>query len=310
MYTITSNKATGFLWKTREGKVVLFLLLALLLLEIGARSFEERLSADLAHFSELPQAADRLREGSRDGSVLVIGNSLAREGIDTERMREAFGNVEFFHPDGSSVVEWSWGLRRYFLSQGSIPDRILVITARSHLVDHVVAPEKLGAYLVGDENIGSALESLDNHEATARFLLGRVSHLFANRSRVRPLIGYRFLPGFEEAWPLLASAGMEAQLAIEGEEALVSRSLVALPRLVAFAKKSGSELIVVKIPMVADYDLPDDVVEILESNEIRLIDLSDLDGISESSFRDGYHLNREGASITTKALLDALVNTP
>lgn len=63
-----------------EWKVLASLVAILLVLEVGMRAFETRLSKDIAHLRGLPEAAERLKAG--DGyKILIVGNSLARHGI-------------------------------------------------------------------------------------------------------------------------------------------------------------------------------------------------------------------------------------
>lgn len=286
-----------------ERKVVLAILFFLILLEVVVRLGEGSLSKDIAHFAELPAAASRMAAVESEPTLLIVGNSLAREGIDAELVREKHPNVEFFYPDGSSVSEWEWGLKRYFFEKGAFPDRIWVVTGRSHLIDASVAPEKLGAYLVGKSDFWEAFAKMQGHEEKLRFVIGKASHLFANRNRIRPLIGYRFFPGFEKAWPKLAVAGLENQYRETSNGTLVPKSLGSLARLLDISKEVGSEVTVVAIPMLNSYEIPDAIQGLLKEREIRMIDLSHLEGIDATFFPDDYHLSPEGAVLATRALL-------
>ena len=139
--------------KGKEKWVVLVLLCLLLVLEIAARLSGSSLSKDLAHLETLPAAASRIAACEDEPTLLIVGNSLARNGIDSELVRKNFPHVEYFYPDGSSVSEWSWALNRYFLEEGAVPDQIWVVTGRGHLVDSSVVPERLGAYWVENSDV-------------------------------------------------------------------------------------------------------------------------------------------------------------
>lgn len=282
--------------------------LAMLMLEGASRQLGHRLSADLRHLEGLDEAADRLaRPGTGDGRLLIVGNSLAREGVDTGWVKRRFSEVEMFVPDGSSVVEWSWGLRKYFLSAGARPDEIWVLTGRAHLLDQPLPPEKLGGYYIGVDDLAAAARAQPDTEGACRLLLGWASRLFAIRDRVRPIVGYRYLPGFAEAWPAVAAPKVAR---VDGGNASPAGSpdadvTASLRRLLDGAEMIAAPVTVVWVPLPDAYEPPSPVLGTLEARGTRWIDLSRLEGLDGDRFPDGYHLDREGAEIFTSALLEA-----
>lgn len=298
--------------KGQEWKVLLVLVLIIVGLEGVFRGLETRLSADVRHLRSLPELAGQIRSrGAREETTLIVGNSLARRGIDQEKLKTGLQSaaraetsvfVDFFVPDASSVTEWSWGLRRYFGNEGIDLRRIIVITGKRHLLDRPGDPETLGAYFVGRGDLPDALKATGSHEDAIRLFLGNLSHTAANRDRIRPLVGYRFLPGFEEAWPRLIVAGYEATMDRLGESAGLWE-LNSLRRLLDQAAELKAELLVVAVPLPETYQLPENLAQFLADENVTIIDLSTIPGVNDANFPDGYHLDREGAATFTEALL-------
>lgn len=288
--------------KGEEWKVLMALGLLILCLEMGARAFGSSLSKDLRHLESLPAAAERLRESGRDG-LLIVGNSLAREGIDGTTVGQDYPLVERFHPDSSAIVEWRWGLGRYFLQEGAVPAEIWLVTGRSHLAGSLVTPEKLGAYFVGHSQIAEALRSLPGTEERLRFVAGYGFRLMGIRERVRPLVGYRFFPGFEAAWPELVKGRAPDP---QEEKGKAPQNLESLERFLAISRQRDIVVTVILVPLPERYGLPHQVEQLLDEAGVRVIDLTQVPGLSRTHFPDGYHLNSEGARLTTEELLKAL----
>lgn len=296
-----------------EWKVLLVLALSLLLAEALVRSFAGSLSLDLRNTLESPKTARdiaRAPDGTR--TVLVVGNSLARHGADLASLGRNTGwpeagegsdlDAKLFAPDGSSVVHWDWGLRRYFANTGSYPDVILLLTGRVHLLDVPTSPEPLGAYFVGLPDLGAALKTTRGSEESMRLLLGVASHLLANRDRVRTRIGYSHLPGFEVAWPTLTTAQDAEPDGVPGGNG----STEALERLIATAQEMGADLHVFSVPMPEPYQVPDAVLRVLAETDTPFHDLSVVSGITPENFPDGYHLDEAGSVLFTEAILVSL----
>ncbi|QTN31999.1 hypothetical protein HZ994_06540 [Akkermansiaceae bacterium] len=288
-----------------EWKVLFVLAISLLLMEGLVRCFAGSLSIDLRNTIATPQTSERIaRAPGNVRTILVVGNSLARRGVDTALLGggEHPAEVEVFAPDGSSVAQWDWGVKRYFANAGAHPDMILVMTGRTHLLDIPASPETLGAYFVGAQDLGAALRSMPDGESSLRLLLGAGSHLLANRDRVRTRIGYSFMPGFETAWPEL-TAGKEPGQPDGREQAVGTESL---RRLVSTARSMGSDLRVFSVPLPEPYRLPQPVLGFLSETGTPYADLSVVPGITPEHFPDGYHLDEDGAKIFTRAILDSL----
>jgi hypothetical protein len=298
-----------------EWKVLVVLALFSLLMEAGVRCFAGSLSLDLRNTLATPKTAERFARASGEvRTVLVVGNSLARCGVDlallsrdaswSQGWEEDGIEVELFAPDASSVVQWNWGLRRYFANTGSHPDVILLFTGRTHLLESSTSPETLGAYYIGTSDLGEAFKSMQGNEDSIHLLLGATSHLLANRDRVRTRIGYSYLPGFEIAWPTLTAGSDAGSEATDRQPKIASTE--SLERFITTAREMGSDLYVFGVPMPEPYLLPEPVIQLLEKYQVPLHNLSSVPGIEVTNFPDDYHLDESGAQTFTQALIRIL----
>ena len=314
---MTANEAHTNVHKQErnEWKVLLVLALSFVLMEALVRCFAGSLSVDLRNILATRQTASRIGNAHDDvQTVLVVGNSLARCGVDLPLLGDDTGwppddkrqgvDVELFTPDGSSVAQWDWGMKRYFANAGVRPDVILLLTGRVHLLDLPASPETLGAYYVGTPDLGGAMNSMEGSEDAVRLLLGATSHLLANRDRVRTRIGYSYLPGFEIAWPSLTAMSLNGVEASDWQPEMASTE--SLERLIATARRMGSDLHVISVPMPEPYDLPETVIRCLERSDTPYHNLSSLPGIGAASFPDGYHIDEPGARAFTQTILRSL----
>lgn len=308
MRSQTAPQSRGAPWKTAEAKVLIGLIVALGLGEFTARTSGERISADLRHLHQLSDAPARIKSAEEKGeeSLLIVGNSLARNGIDRSQVESKFGSVVSFTPDGSSVSQWAWGLRKYFLLKGARPDEIWLMTGRAHLLDFPVSPEKLGGHYVSAGDLLRSLAAQPSGEDRSRLLLGWSSKLFAVRDRVRPIIGYGYLPGFEVAWPAIAALKGDSSGGEKGAGEMVAEpeNLDSLGFLVEEAREVGVDIKVFVVPTPAGDSLPEVVRRFLRDESIPFYEFPQLEALGPERFPDGYHLDEKGAEIFTRAIMD------
>lgn len=281
-----------------EAKVVLSVVAVLLVAEVAARVLEPRLSKDvrniLAH-REIPGAiSDVERKGGT--SLLVIGNSLARACVNEEVLEEELSRkgypgpeVFFMTPDASAVNEWTAAYRKYFPPGQASPDMVLIVTGPEHLLDHPVrSPEKLAAFHAAPGDRGRMImEWLEGGNPRARFLLASVSRLFASRERIRPLLFYNFVPGFEETARRINQAFGDG--APPGRERPTATRFASL---LDSIQAPPACVFVVAAPLPEQSDLPPEVGEIAAAHEVMVLDEGSRLRWPDDAFPDGYHLGK------------------
>lgn len=290
-----------------ELRAVVALVIALLGLEVAARVFESQLSKDVAHLRSLPAEAELLRAAPAERfKVLILGNSLAREGLDRERLRlglEAkLGRpvaVAAMHPDGSRIEEWHYGYRRYFDQVGARPDLVLLCTGRAHLLDGLRDLDAVAAFHVSWRDLpGFVREQKLGVEAVCQVAAARLSRLFAHRRRVQPLLFYHWMPRYEPTVNLIQAAGQGAAR----RSAAPEETARALLGLLQTCRAGGTRVALLPVPLPEAYELPTAVAGAAQTGGALV--LGPPPPLPAERFPDGYHLDAEGAEVWTSTLLE------
>jgi len=294
-----------------ETKILLLLAAMLLVLESGARVFETRLSKDVQHLREIPRQAALLQTAPKEAlKVLVLGNSLARCGIDlpllSEGLKQQFKReivIAVMYPDGSSIEEWTYGYRRYFMQTGASPDVILVTTGKLHLTDHPPSINAMGAFYVSGADLGEFARShLSGVEDAVRFGGARLSALWAHRDRVEPLVFYNLVPGYTETAQELNQGALSTQHA--PSMSAPSPTCHTFEYFLKGLKTTGTRLLLISVPMPEPYNLPDTVRKAVQGAGVTLLDFGATLKMPTDRFPDHYHLDAQGATELTRRILN------
>ncbi len=294
-----------------EFKVIAFLVSLLLMLEVGFRVFEVRLSKDVEHLRELPKQASLLRQAPvGDLTVLVMGNSLARCGIDVPQLASGLKSrskrdavIAQMHPDGGAIEEWVYGYRKYFQQAGAAPRLVLLIIGQKHLPDQTRNIAGMGAYFVSAVDAPQfAWSRLGNIEDCGQFLTAKLSSLAANRSRIQPRLFYDLIPAYDDTAQQINRAMTSGRPLPKGSEPTASYSMLAM--LAAELRKSGTQFVIATAPMPKAYELPPDALQAITAVGAILLQLGATLHLPEARFPDGYHLDATGASMFTEQILE------
>ena len=299
-----------------EVKVVLLVGLGILAAEGASRMLETRLSADVRQMRsqrDIPEKIEKARDEGRE-SVLVLGNSLARAGLRESEIRKRFVElgkpdpvVLYLTPDASDVSDWAAAYRKCFQDRNDSlePDYLLVGTGRTHLDDRtVVSPEKLAAYHARKKDYGMILRTwLGTTDERARFLISTMSSLYANRERLRPILFYSFVPGYENVAQSLNEADKTGAMRLPGKAASAERLDVLLQSI----RIPPERVMVTAIPLPWPYELAPAVLEVAEKRDVRVFTEKSGREWPEEAFPDGYHLAPDQGAIFTQAVMARLL---
>jgi len=295
-------------FKTNEARAVIAVLAILAVVEIFFRAAGHRLSEDVMSTNEIASTAERIAAAAPP-RLLVLGNSLARKGIAPELLASEMKQQAIFmaYPDSSHALVWDYLLTRHFVETGSLPDELLIITGKQHLLDAPGNDSHLGAYYVSWQDTPRYLhEDAATVDQAVEFLLGRTSAAFNMRARVSPRVFDAILPYYQENWEILNRAAMTGKgTALSG--AVKGGTTRHLRHLIATLSEKGVSVKIVLAPMPAPYQLDEQVAAALSELKIPVIDLNPVAGIGPESFADADHLNNAGQIIFTRALAKALV---
>jgi len=298
-----------------ETKVVIAVIVALFGGEALARVFESSLSADVRQMLAHERIPSQIAEAQARGRfcVLVLGNSLARAAVDRATLEEGLREkgypdplVIYLTPDASGINEWTAAYRKYFPpgDGGGLPDLVILLTGPSHLLDHPVrSPEKLAAFHAAAGDLPEILSSwLTTTSERSRFLLASVSRLFANRERIRPLLFYRVVPGYEATAQRLNRPEGDRPQQADGEGATVERFGGLLDSL----GLPSDRTLVAAVPLPERYELPEGVGKLASKRVIRVYREAASEQWPMEAFPDGYHLGERHAGGFTRGLLEGM----
>lgn len=296
--------------------MVLFLVLTLLSVEGVIRLIEPRLSRDLAQIRNLPKVADALRQ-HQGTKVLVMGNSLTRQSVDAPLLTEGLRatgrtnpGVFFFVSDGTSIPNWDYGLARYFLNSGAIPDELFIGTGPLHLRDSYGDASRLAAYYVDTADLKRAwTEDLPSWDDKCEFVMSRLSVLHASRYRIKPHVFGRLVPHYFDVEQWINSQRDAAQQRM-GKAPAPQEKLRHLTHLLASCRQAGVKVTLFSIPLPQRYQTSSTSLDTIRQGGARWLSLSDIPGLVPANFPDGYHLNPDGAKVFTREFVKALPPAP
>ena len=315
MSSSTSSSSTTALEASparNEWKVLLALIVAFLVAELGIRVLERRLSVDIAHIRDAPLVADQIAKPDGAYNVLVIGNSSARAGIEPEVLKqqlEAAGHrdarISFFYPDGGNIGDWRWAWRRYFAPPLKQPDLVMVCGSRSHFDDGEIQAIKAANYFVAASDSAAFLKTeLHSLESRLEFIATKLSVSYANRMRTQRRFLDLIMPYNRKVLGEIAE-NAERKATVEGK-ARRGDSSTRLAALLDDLRAAHTPTAVVVLPASVPYEVPDSRIDIVKNAGAQWIDLRSVSGIQRSDFYDGAHVNHEGAVKLTTALAAAL----
>ncbi len=296
--------------------MVFFLAVSLLTAEGIIRLIEPKLSRDLAQIRNLPNVAAALRQ-HQGKTILVMGNSLTRQAVDTAMLTEGLKakgvsnpGLFLFTPDGTNIANWDYGLGRYFLHQNALPDEVMMGTGPLHLRDSFGDASRLAAYYVDGVDLKRAWqEDLPEWEEKCEFLLSRLSVVHASRHRIKPHVFGRLIPHYFdiEQW---INTQRDAARQRTGKAPVGHESHRHLATLLEACRQKGVKVRLFSIPLPEPYQTSAATLKAIQSGGAQWLSLSDIPGLSPAHFPDGYHLNADGAKIFTQRLVEALKASP
>lgn len=278
------------------------------------RIVETRLSGNIDHMIHAPAILHQFASGSDGGhseKILVMGNSLTHNGVDTELLKSEWsaargGDVEVFRYTPDGTFSWDWYCMTSILRQMENPeiDHVVLGFAWHLLADQrQPEPSRLGGYLCPTSEI-SALYRFGMRDSAelGEFLMAKGFHLYASRDAVRHGILSRLVPDYEEVTQeLLGTTGRDA-----GKESTEHSGQVLTYRifrkLIENLKVSGARITLVAMPETNPYTVDPEVLFLANDLGVEFLDYRLLPNITPDSFKDPIHLNRDGAGILTRKL--------
>jgi hypothetical protein len=301
----------GALLRAIETRVVLALLAAIALVDLGLRLAEPRLSGNLAHVAEIPELVTAAGRPERP-SLLLLGNSLTNNGIAPPVINRALPDMTIAKvtPDGTGLWDWQCLLDHQVIERREVQFDIVVIGFAWHLLSDRTRndPSRLGALYCRMSDLANPRAiGLESSGDIGEFVVATVLRTYALRDTLRNRFFQLAVPNYVQ----FTQAGNAARAGAAEDPNESHRAAAAaepqytyrtLEGVVDRLKSKGTRVIVVAMPVQSNYEIDPELLELEASRVLTVIDLRKVAGLDRSHYLDDMHLNPAGQQILSKAL--------
>jgi len=288
--------------KSTEAKIVLVLLACLIAADCALRLVDARLSGNIAHIESIPALVSSVAT-SEERSMLIVGNSLTNNGVDEKLLTEHLSNISLAKvtPDGTGLWDWRCLLEREVVRRHDVHVDVVVIGFAWHLLSDQTRANasRLGALYCALEDLARPRSiGLRSFGDMGEFVLARVSRIYA----LRDVLRNRLLPLLIPHYEMYTQQANEARAGRAQQEDAPVYTYEHFRSFLSGLQQKGTRLILVAMPVQADYELDPELLELVASGAIGLIDLRDLEGLDPSMYLDAMHLNARGQQLLSEQL--------
>ncbi|ODB85497.1 hypothetical protein A3195_18085 [Candidatus Thiodiazotropha endoloripes] len=280
--------------------------LTVVLLEIGLRAFENRLSGNLNHINQIPDIAAEY-EQHQGTNILFLGNSLINEAVDISQLNRQLSDdylVKKITPDGTSLWDWNMILRNNLITPDMQLDYLVIGFAWGLLNDdYRPNPSRLGGYFsgLGDGRLLFDYGMSDFAELS-EFIIGWASKLFVNREAVRNKILNNLVPNYETFVQVQNQAGAPEQAVHQTQADGTLPDYRMLNDLIDQLDEQGIKLVMIAMPIEGAYSVNEKLKETLQKRAYLYKDYRDNFRSFGALYKDGVHFNEKGREQFTTTL--------
>jgi hypothetical protein len=263
----------------------------------------------LAHLSRTEQrvteelrGANALRRTTGDGhpTLLLVGNSLLLEGVQLDELKTGLSNqyaVSRLGIEQTHYLDWYFGLRR-LLDEGSRPSVIVLSLATDQLASPFTLEESFAHRLMSARDLPLVIRerNLDRTSATSYFF-AHWSNWLGDKGFIRQCVMILLVPHFRELGARIADHGPH----VNDPVLLLNAAKRRLPELRDLADKYQVRIVLLIPPSLRE-DHALEVQQLGAQMGIPVWVLTKPGEFTRDYFRDGFHLNHQGAAIFTARL--------
>jgi hypothetical protein len=296
-------------------KVVAMVVLVLAACELIVRLFERRLAVD----ARVPAISKRLAEGE-GRRVLVLGNSLVRDDVDTDILEtemRAQGvapiHIERVYLPATLINDWYYAFKHHFVDAGRLPDMLILCFAKHHLQDYPIQRSLIARYHSSLRDIPQIFEEdVPDFDGRIEFLLSAWSASFTHRTGVERRVFDGVIPHYRES--ALRINRFLNDDALSRQRGNYQPTYRGLEQLIKVAEGHGVRVILVALPVQSSYPIAPEIKSLAETGGATLIDSRSVAGLSEESYADEVHMSSTAAAVYShflaRQLADHLKRTP
>jgi hypothetical protein len=291
----------------QEAGALALVLLVLAGCELGLRASIRRVSIDVRHIEQIPRIVSDL-SAAPPPTVLFLGNSLTRAGVDVDSLGLGKAHVALLYPDDTAIADWLYLYKRRVRAAGAQPDLVLVPFSGDQLSDAApVHTDRLGS--LGGLGLLPEACAHDARDLGGRvsYVLGALSSAYANRDRVRTEVLRAVIPGYRQSAETL-NKSLRAGAAASSGRALLHYTR--LERLLESSKGTRTRIAFVRMPVPSPGPIDPGLELVLREHGAPLLDLRRVTGVTDAAYLDGYHLAPHGAALFSRELSRRLLGVP
>jgi hypothetical protein len=273
------------------------LLLYLLALEVAMRTVLPRISETQRRMTQDARLAATLQPTSADGArtILLIGNSLLAQGIDRPQLQEEMHpayTVGFYPIEGTTYLDWLYGLRRLF-AEGAHPSVVVLCMSGRQLLSNTTFGEAFANRLLQLRDLPEVMRAARlDMMTTSAYLFANKSAWLGARSAFRDGLLQKWLP---QSDLLAAHLTVVDPLPLLVNEKTLSRATERLLTLQALARAHGAEFIYLVPPTLNTADIAPALAARARSAHVAVLMPYPPGEMPAAKFVDGFHLNPGGA---------------
>lgn len=280
------------------------------MLEAVMRLVVPSLGAELRREAQDYKVALALQPTASAGAptVLIVGNSLLLHGVVRPQLSESLAPryaVELFPIEGTTFLDWYFGLRRLF-ARGSRPGVVILCMNAGELVSNSTDGETFAHNMMQmrDLPLVKKLAGLDMMAASDYFF-ANVSSWIGGRVNVRNAVLEKWVP---HASMLAAHFAQTVPTPLTASPAVIDRALAHLRRIQELCKSRGAGFIMLIPPARNRHDPAPAIADAAAQEGIPVLIPYRPGEMPAEKFSDGFHLNPSGAALFTGRLDSVLAS--
>lgn len=276
--------------------------------ELGVRLFERRLSVD----AQIPALTEKMA-GGEGRLVLALGNSLVRDGVKADILREELRaqgvsslRIERIYLMNTIINDWHYAFKHHFVDTGRLPGVLVVCFSNNHLEDASIQRPTIARYHSSLRDIPRIFaDDVQDFDDRVDFLLSAGSASFTHRTNIERRILDTLIPHYRESATRINNAlTEEARRRARDYQPTYRR----LEEFIRMAQSHGVRVILVAMPVESPYEIHPQIKRTAETTGTPLIDTRTAEGLSKESFVDGMHMNSGGAAVYSRYLARRLAD--
>lgn len=241
-------------------------------------------------------------------SVLMVGNSLLLEGVDTDRLKELTSGQLRVYPiflEATGYYDWLYGLQRLF-REGARPQVVVLGVGVNSFLADAVRQDYVPMMLFDlQDSLKVASDLGMDRTATSNLLLAHSSVFWDTRSVLRTQILRHSVPHYREL-----ALFLKPQSAIPPAAQFQTMANSRLKRLRDLCEAHGAKLIILIPPTPSSEDAVRQMAIASQKADVNALVPIDPTTLSDKYYQpDELHLNSEGAALFTAALAELLPQT-